>query len=339
MPDAGARPSISVVIPTYDRGQAVESAIRSALEQSCPPLEVIVVDDGSRDATCDVVAGIDDPGRRIRYVRQENRGVAAARNRGVHAARGDWIAFLDSDDVWLPKRIAHACDLMAAEPDAEFLHCEICYRTVEGAIEQRRRRSAAEMVDRAFLLENLWTWTSSLMVRRSLLDRVRPLFAEWLRTCSDFELWWRLIATARGIAFSPSVDVIYCKTPGSLSDGESDKLRRDGVAARGSAARWMAANGVAREYVEIMRREQFCDYRDLLRGSLRAGLRAALVGDLRTGSREFSAPVVLRALASSALANGREQMRTLGGRYTQRPLSRCTSQDARRSARSGRSRG
>ncbi|MGD9570377.1 MAG: glycosyltransferase family A protein [Thermoleophilia bacterium] len=85
------------MIPTYNRAALVTRAIESALAQERPPDEVIVVDDGSVDDTSERVAAFGDA---VRYVRQENAGGAAARNRGVHEARGRWIAFLDSDDVW-----------------------------------------------------------------------------------------------------------------------------------------------------------------------------------------------------------------------------------------------
>lgn len=95
-------PNVSVVIPTYNRAEHVMGAVRSALDQSRPPAELIVVDDGSTDETPDLFAEVEAP---VRYVRQENAGVSAARNRGVREATGDWIAFLDSDDRWHPDKI------------------------------------------------------------------------------------------------------------------------------------------------------------------------------------------------------------------------------------------
>lgn len=90
-------PTISVVIPTYNRASLVSDAIESALRQTVAPTEVIVVDDGSQDETQDVVQRF---GRRVRYVLQPNAGVAAARNTGTSHASGEWVAFLDSDDIW-----------------------------------------------------------------------------------------------------------------------------------------------------------------------------------------------------------------------------------------------
>ncbi|MEI6674031.1 MAG: glycosyltransferase family 2 protein [Verrucomicrobiota bacterium] len=88
---------ISVIIPTYNRAAQVPTAVLSVLNQTCQPYEVIVIDDGSTDATEDALAPFID---RIRYIKTENRGVSAARNLGISEAIGDWIAFLDSDDTW-----------------------------------------------------------------------------------------------------------------------------------------------------------------------------------------------------------------------------------------------
>lgn len=97
------RPTVSVIIPTYNRAHSVGAALDSVLAQEPPADEVIVVDDGSTDGTTEVLAAYGD---RITVVRQDNAGAAAARNAGVRRARGDWVAFLDSDDLWRPGRLA-----------------------------------------------------------------------------------------------------------------------------------------------------------------------------------------------------------------------------------------
>lgn len=94
--------NVSVVIPTYNRSEHVFGAVESVLEQTRTPAEVIVVDDGSTDDTPELFSDVSDP---VRYVRQENAGVSAARNRGVQEAASEWIAFLDSDDRWEPRKL------------------------------------------------------------------------------------------------------------------------------------------------------------------------------------------------------------------------------------------
>ncbi|MDB6169035.1 MAG: glycosyl transferase family 2 [Verrucomicrobia bacterium] len=96
-------PRFSVVVPTFNRGPFVAEAIGSILAQTVAPDEIIVVDDGSTDNTPEILA---DFGDRIIVLRQPNRGVSAARNAGIEHARSDWVAFLDSDDVWHPYRVA-----------------------------------------------------------------------------------------------------------------------------------------------------------------------------------------------------------------------------------------
>src|SRR5690242_13806787 len=98
MPD----PLISVVIPTFNRARCVANAVDSVLVQTFKDCEVIVVDDGSTDATAEVLKGY---GNRVRVIQQSNRGVSAARNAGIRSARGEWIAFLDSDDIWNPDKL------------------------------------------------------------------------------------------------------------------------------------------------------------------------------------------------------------------------------------------
>lgn len=112
--------TISVVIPTYNYARYLPEAIDSVLAQTYAPLEVIVVDDGSTDGTPEVLAAY---GAKIRSIRQENQGVAAARNTGVSAARGEYIALLDSDDVWLPRKLELQMPRFEATPSLGFVHC------------------------------------------------------------------------------------------------------------------------------------------------------------------------------------------------------------------------
>lgn len=106
-------PRVSVVIPTYNREKWISKAIDSVLAQTYTGLEIIVVDDGSTDQTRQL---IDNYGDRVRYIYQRNTGVSSARNRGILEARGEWIAFLDSDDEWLPEKLESQLDLADRYP-------------------------------------------------------------------------------------------------------------------------------------------------------------------------------------------------------------------------------
>lgn len=109
-------PRVSVVVPAFNQGDYIAEAIDSALGQTIPPFEVIVVDDGSTDQTAEVCASYGD---RISYVHQPNAGAGAARNRGLSMATGDFIAFLDSDDIWPADRLALQLEAFAADPQLE----------------------------------------------------------------------------------------------------------------------------------------------------------------------------------------------------------------------------
>jgi glycosyl transferase family 2 len=114
----------SVVIPTYNRAALLSEALDSVFAQDIPSLEAVVVDDGSTDGTAGVAAAY---GGRVRYLRQANRGPAAARNAGVALAAGELIAFLDSDDLWLPGKLAAELEILARLPEADALisDCEV----------------------------------------------------------------------------------------------------------------------------------------------------------------------------------------------------------------------
>lgn len=107
-------PTYSVVIPSYNRAAYLTTAIESALGQTHPPLEVIVVDDGSTDESLKIARGFEKP---VTVVEQENRGVSAARNRAMDLARGDWLAFLDADDMWEPEKLERQLRAATGDPD------------------------------------------------------------------------------------------------------------------------------------------------------------------------------------------------------------------------------
>lgn len=107
-------PSVSVIIPSYNRAGWLPAAVGSVLAQTCPATEILIVDDGSTDNSAEVCAGFPAP---VRYIRQPNAGVSAARNRGMREATGEWIALLDSDDLWVPEKLAVQFALHATRPE------------------------------------------------------------------------------------------------------------------------------------------------------------------------------------------------------------------------------
>ena len=168
-------PAISVVLPTYNRAHTLARAMHSALQQSFRDLELIVVDDGSSDSTEALVASLSDA--RIRYVRRANGGVAAARNTGVAHARGEMIAFLDSDDEWLLNKLEkQVAALRAAGPDVGLALCGLLrYDTRQVFYLPGRSRIGARAADiHAEILRNNYALTSSWCVRREHFEQVGP---------------------------------------------------------------------------------------------------------------------------------------------------------------------
>ena len=113
MTSGKTNPRVSVIIPTYNRGWTLQAAMDSVLAQTYLDFELIVVDDGSSDDTAEILAAY---GPEVKRIRQANAGVSAARNTGIRAARGELVAFLDSDDRWLPDKLKVQVDFFAVRP-------------------------------------------------------------------------------------------------------------------------------------------------------------------------------------------------------------------------------
>jgi glycosyltransferase involved in cell wall biosynthesis len=180
---------ISVIIPTYDRASKVIRALASVLYQTFTDYEVIVVDDGSRDGTSDRLAPLT---RHIRYLRHHsNRGVSAARNTGIKAARSPLIAFLDSDDYWLPEKLSVQMDFFRHHPDA--VACQTEEVWIRNGIPVNPKRKHLKPSGDIFesSLKLCLVSPSSVMLRRSLFSEV-GLFDEDLPACEDYDLWLRI---------------------------------------------------------------------------------------------------------------------------------------------------
>jgi glycosyltransferase involved in cell wall biosynthesis len=184
----GSFPQVSVIVPTYNRASLLKEALDSVLAQSYRNVELIVVDDGSTDHTRRLLSSYGD---RITVLLQPNAGVSAARNRGIQAASGDLIALLDSDDYWLPGKLAAQVDFFKATPQALICQTEeIWIRNGVRVNPKRRHRKLSGMIFQASLPLCLIS-PSAVMMRKSLLDEV-GLFDEDLPACEDYDLWLRI---------------------------------------------------------------------------------------------------------------------------------------------------
>lgn len=182
-------PLVSVIIPTYNRAALVPEAVASVLAQTYRDFELLVVDDGSTDGTQETLAAY---GGEIQVLRRPNRrGVSAARNRGISAAKGEWLAFLDSDDLWLPEKLARQLAFMAAHPRLLLGQTEETW--VRRGLRVNPPRTHCKEGGRIFLrsLERCLVSPSAVVLHRSLIE-AHGGFDESLPAAEDYDLWLRL---------------------------------------------------------------------------------------------------------------------------------------------------
>jgi glycosyltransferase involved in cell wall biosynthesis len=213
--------TVTVVIPAYNHGHFVAEAIQSVLLQDYAPIETIVVDDGSTDDTAAVVAGFPA----VRYQRQENRGLAAARNAGLAIARGELIVFLDADDRLLPGAISTGAAILIANPALGFTAGYSQFITREGEAQPTMQpvRGAGDAY-LALLRRNSIRNPAMVMFRRDILQRAGP-FASGVDACADYELYLR-ISREHPVAFHDAVVAEYRKHGANMSDNASLMLRQ-----------------------------------------------------------------------------------------------------------------
>jgi glycosyltransferase involved in cell wall biosynthesis len=205
---------ISVIIPAYNAEQYIRTAIESCLNQTCAPIEIIVVDDASTDGTAAVAESFPSPVRVIRL--PENMGVSVARNRGVEASTGDWIAFLDADDWFFPEKLEHQRRCLLEHEQAVLIYTGFRIVTVD----------ASESDGRFFSPREIWPMLryrnrlllSTVAVRRDAFDDVEG-FDPALRVAQDWDLWLRIAVRYSDELFAavPKPLVVYRRVAGSLS--------------------------------------------------------------------------------------------------------------------------
>jgi glycosyltransferase involved in cell wall biosynthesis len=210
---AVARPRFSVIIPTFDRAQAVPVAVDSVLAQDYPEVEVVVVDDGSADGTWDLLARRYGGDARVRRARQANLGTASARNLGIGLATGDLIAFLDSDDRLLPGHLAAQEARLAAHPGAGMSLCDARYEGGDPGDERtafgRQRRLPTSLRDMCL---GGWMLITCATFRAPVIRELR-FDPAW--HAEDTELWMRFFAAGHTYVVEPSVRTVYRRHDGA----------------------------------------------------------------------------------------------------------------------------
>lgn len=216
---------VSVVIPAFDAEATIGAAVSSVLWQTYRDFEVVVVNDGSRDATPAIASSFPEP---VRVVDQENAGVAAARNRGVAEAQGELIAFCDADDVLLPR---HLEALVAVYDRAGGIATSNCYWLYPGGIDAARTRYKGRFPgperQRLAILEQNFVSTMSLFPK-ALVDEIGPFDTE-LQVAEDWDFWLRAIYGGHAIALQPKPLALYRRGTGLSVDAARMDEHADAV--------------------------------------------------------------------------------------------------------------
>ncbi len=181
-------PFFSVIIPTFDRKDFLHTAIMSVLDQTFPDFELIVVDDGSSDGTGEMVEKVED--KRLKYIYQENHGVAHARNKALKRSKGDFIALLDSDDRWVPEKLSRAFHYIKQFPDIKIFHTEEVWFRQGKILNQKRIHSNPSGFVYQKALPMCCISISTAVARKDVFNTVGG-FDESLEACEDYDLWLR----------------------------------------------------------------------------------------------------------------------------------------------------
>ena len=180
-------PRVAVIIPCYNQAEYLAEAIQSALDQTVPPAEIIVIDDGSTDDTAAVAQSF----AQVRCVRQENQGSAEARNAGFARSSSEFVTFLDADDRLLPAALESGARELALHPDCAFVFGRYRYVITDGSVRQPPDDRDLNDAYRSLLRENIIVMHATVMYRRSAIEAVGG-FDRDLKSCEDYDLYLRL---------------------------------------------------------------------------------------------------------------------------------------------------
>ena len=179
---------VSVIIPTFNRKKTLGRAIESVRNQSLSPFEILIIDDGSNDGTKEWVK---ESFQDIKYIYQNNQGVSSARNKGIKYAYGDWIAFLDSDDEWLPSKLYEQVKAIGSNPEIKFFHTNEIWIRNEVRVNQMKKHKKHGGYIFEKCLDICRVSPSSVLIKKEIFDDIGT-FDESLRVCEDYDLWLRI---------------------------------------------------------------------------------------------------------------------------------------------------
>jgi glycosyltransferase involved in cell wall biosynthesis len=256
---------VDVIIPAYNGARYLPFAVESVISQTFEDWQIVLVDDGSTDNTADVIAPYQERlGAKLKYVRQENRGLPAARNTAIRNSKSELLALLDADDIWLPNRLSESVKVMAERPNAGLAYGLIAGidpddqlgSTWVGNLKHAEGRIAPYIYMRKVELP-----CPSMTFRRRCVDEV-GMFDESMRATEDRDLWLR-IALKYEVAFIPKVIAYYRLSPNSMSTDPERMLRSQvqfiskhyGAEGCGLRARQIALGRVYKQRAEALKKQ------------------------------------------------------------------------------------
>jgi glycosyltransferase involved in cell wall biosynthesis len=297
-------PRFTVVIPCFNGARYIEQALKSALEQSYPPEEILVIDDGSTDGSLEIARAF---GTRVTCLEQAHQGPSTARNLGTARARGDFIAFLDADDVWMPEKLAQHARLIERRPELDLVYTGYCLLRADGSTEEVRARPPEWTRPRLKL--ECPIVPSTAVARTDLLRAER--WSTSYGSSEDWDLLYRLSKVCK-FGYIEGATIYYRQHPESLSTRNWKSVLEN--ARRVSATIRRDANGL--EAVKLKRRVE-----------------ARLLFNAAIASRNAGSPEylgnLLRSLAAWPLPLGYRRHRALGRMIVQRCTEIATRQPPR----------
>src|SRR3972149_8313204 len=267
-----SNPLVSVITPTFNRSDFITFSIESVLRQTCPDFEMIIVDDGSTDGTGEIVNKyLHD--ERIRYYWQENLGQSTARNKGINLSSGEYICFLDSDDIYKPDKLHEQVSLFKRMPYVDIVYGDEEYIGADGALlGKSKMKCHSGVIYEALLLDNFVS-IATAMVRRRCFDEMGG-FDESIKVADDYELWLRYSARYR-FHYEPAIFAQYRIMENQLSSDKNSRFESN----RNSISKFIRENPSLLD--DARRRHVWCMFH------VRTGRYKASVGEFSAAISDF----------------------------------------------------
>ena len=242
---------ISVMIPMYNSEAYIYETIKAALLQSYKPIEILVMDDGSTDKSAQIVESmIKEYGESIKYFRENNSGVSATRNKGIKKAKGKWIAFLDSDDLWLPTKLEKQMEVLN-KTGMKISYCGYSdFFETSKLIKKQKTNFAQGKILIELLKNNTWCQTSTWIIEKAFMEENNIWFNEACSWGEDYEFFLKIAALTE-ISCPKEHLMLYRIRPESISTGKNplDKAKDYQVWIR--LSEWMEENSNRIEYKDL----------------------------------------------------------------------------------------